>query len=92
MGPRPDNKAPAQHKHTFAANAHSLFHVRMLSNFKCANSWLNCSTGRISCDSTEKPRSARDSTLCPRFRGVTQDPEDEMHILCAHRMNHSKFW
>jgi hypothetical protein len=46
----------------------------------CENSWLNCSTGRISRDGTEVPRSARVCTLCPRFRGVTQDPEDEMHI------------
>ena len=81
MGPRPDHKAPAQHKHTFAANAHSFFHVRTLSNFMCANSWLNCSTGRTSHDGTAVPRSARICTLCPRFQRMTQDPEDEMHIF-----------
>ena len=81
MGPRPDHKAPAPHKHTFAANAHSFFHVRTLSNFMCANSWLNCSTGRIPHDGTEVPRSARNCTLCPRFQRMTQDPEDEMHIF-----------
>jgi hypothetical protein len=54
MGPRPDHRNRAQHKHTFAANAHTLFHVRMLSNFFCANAWhsesvqqgLNCVTGQ----------------------------------------------
>jgi hypothetical protein len=81
MGPKPDHKAPAQHKHTFAANAHSFHHVRTLSNFMCANSWLNCATERISSNGTEIPRSARVCTLCPRFRGVQQDPEDEMHIF-----------
>jgi hypothetical protein len=70
----------SQHKHTFAVNAHSFFYVRPLSNFMCANSWLNCATGRISRDGTEIPGSVRVCTLCPRFRGVTQDPEDETYF------------
>jgi hypothetical protein len=81
MGPRPDHKVKAQHKQTFAANAHTFFHVRTLSNFLCANSWLNCATGRTLCDGTEGPRSARVCFICPRFRGVTHDPDDEMHIF-----------
>jgi hypothetical protein len=85
MGPRPDHKVITQHKHTFAANTHSFFYVRTLSNFMCANSWLNYATGRTLGDGTEVPRSARVCTLCPRFRGVIKDPLDEMHIfVCPH--------
>jgi hypothetical protein len=32
-------------------------------------------------DDTSVPRSARLCTSCPRFRGVTHDPEDEMHYF-----------
>ena len=42
---------------------------------------LDCATERISSNGTKIPRSARVCTLCHRFRGVQQDPEDEMHIF-----------
>jgi hypothetical protein len=32
-------------------------------------------------DGTAVPRSARVCALCPRFRGVTHNPEVDMHIL-----------
>jgi hypothetical protein len=42
---------------------------------------FSCAMGRTLGDGTEVPRSARVCTLCPPFRGVTQDPEDEMHTF-----------
>jgi hypothetical protein len=72
MEPRPDHKVNPQHKETFDANAHTLFHVRALSNFMCTNSLLNCVMGRTLVVSTEVCRGARVCAIIPRFRGVTR--------------------
>jgi hypothetical protein len=59
MSLRPDHRDRALHKHTFAANAHTCLHVCTLSNFVCANSWLNCVRGRALDDGMAVPRNAR---------------------------------